>query len=126
MLVHEKDDDTVIVTAPLPVTTFTSDAASMLARSVALRSAFFAVGEHTPPTQFMLCVGFDEISTEACADVAAITAARIASIFIMSDTPTPGRDGRRLRSNNTTVGPGPVTLSRLPSYSGTRKTVPQP
>jgi hypothetical protein len=39
----------------------------MVVRSFTFRTAFFAVGEHTPPEQLMLLVAAVEISTEACA-----------------------------------------------------------
>src|ERR1043166_1668638 len=39
----------------------------MLARSVALRTAFFAVGEHTPAEQLICLVGLSEMFTAACA-----------------------------------------------------------
>ena len=88
-LVQLNDDATVMVTAPLPVVTFTSDAASMFARSVALRTAFFAVCAQTPAEQVMPLVGALEISTEACAAFAApITTAAPANAFVQRiDTP---------------------------------------
>src|SRR2546421_11432389 len=55
----------VIVTAPLPVVIVTSSFTSILVRSLTFSTAFFEVGEHTPPLQFMFCVAAAEISTEA-------------------------------------------------------------
>src|ERR1051325_2330436 len=59
---------TSMESAPLAVVTSTSEASSILARSVTFRTAFLAVGEHTPAEQLMFLVGLEEISTDANAE----------------------------------------------------------
>src|SRR5437764_12547656 len=53
--------------ALLAFTTFTSPAASRLARSVTFKTAFFEVAEHVPFEQTTLLVAFVEMLSAACA-----------------------------------------------------------
>src|ERR1043166_8129126 len=56
---------TSMTVAPAPVTTWTSEAASMLARSMAFNHAFRVVGAHTPAEQDMFLVGLEEIDRKS-------------------------------------------------------------
>src|SRR5580698_9628320 len=58
---------TAIDTAPVPVFTVTSPPASMVPRSPAFSTEFFAVGVQTPPEQLICFVAAFEMTTEALA-----------------------------------------------------------
>src|SRR5437764_10457161 len=68
--------------ALLPLTTFTSPAASRLARSVTFKTAFFEVAEHVPFEQTTLLVAFVEMLSAACATPPMLSARVNAGIAI--------------------------------------------